>query len=225
MLYLIGLSPLPLPVNQRLDRESFGPFPPSMQSPNAYIVFRSPAAPAYLELQWAAVILAKTAGVALNNPPPDKMFPPIEGNDDVDDIAALARRRNQPNQANKSTSPAITINNDLTGLAQLLRPQNSPFPSTPAHSQASASMIRNPSPLKPTQMSFDAFCRSADLPDIPTKLEILEITGPHLLQYIENEVLDKHISVGQRPRAKLLSATVYQGCLRDMVRSINSEIQ
>ncbi|KAJ7736647.1 hypothetical protein B0H16DRAFT_1466544 [Mycena metata] len=145
---------------------------------------------------WASAKLAGIEGVDLEHPPPDKMFQPVEGADDVDDIALLARRRNQANQASKSATPTITINNDFAGLAQLLRPDHAMAPLAPTQL---APMPRIPSPVKPVQMSFAAFCLAANLhPDVATKLEILEIAGPHLLEFIENSILDQYLSVGNR---------------------------
>lgn len=47
-------------------------------------------------------------------------------------------------------------------------------------------------------MSFANFCAAAELPEIPAKLEVLEIRGLHLLKFIENSVLDKYLKVGER---------------------------
>ncbi|KAJ7021398.1 hypothetical protein C8F04DRAFT_1402995 [Mycena alexandri] len=143
---------------------------------------------------WASAKLAGIEGVDFEHPPADRMFQPVEGADDVDDIALLARRRTQANQANKSTTPSITINNDFAGLAQLFRPDHAATALAPTHQPAPTPRI--PSPVKPLQMSFAAFCLAANLPiDISAKLEILEIAGPHLLEFIENSVLDQYLSV------------------------------
>ncbi|KAK6984755.1 hypothetical protein R3P38DRAFT_2806356 [Favolaschia claudopus] len=63
--------------------------------------------------------IAKIPEVDIENPPPDKMFRPAAAPDMVDDIDLLATRRRN-NLAAKSTSPAITINNDFTGFAEIL---------------------------------------------------------------------------------------------------------
>ncbi|KAJ6462376.1 hypothetical protein C8R47DRAFT_1327197 [Mycena vitilis] len=143
---------------------------------------------------WASAILASLPEVDLDTPPPNKMFQP-KGQDDVDDIGLLAARRR--NQAKPQSSPTITINNDFAGLALILRPLPA-TPGTPApRTHVPGTMPQNPSPVKPAQMSFDAFCTAADLGDIPAKVAALRIRGPHILEFIENSVLDNYLVIGE----------------------------
>jgi hypothetical protein len=63
--------------------------------------------------------LAKVEDMDLQNPPTDKMFHPLEGQDNIDDISLLARRRNQLNKPVAATTQ-ITVVPDYGGLATLL---------------------------------------------------------------------------------------------------------
>jgi hypothetical protein len=72
--------------------------------------------------------LAKVDGVDLENPPSDKIFHPVDSQDDTDDISLLARRCNQSNQSNKSAATNIMVTPDYQGLTHLLQTINNPQP-------------------------------------------------------------------------------------------------
>ncbi|KAJ7321604.1 hypothetical protein DFH08DRAFT_818464 [Mycena albidolilacea] len=152
--------------------------------------------------------LAKMDGVDVENPPPpeeEKMFWPAEQQPggEPDNIAMLARRHVAANKS--QSSPNITINNDYAGLATLLQPlfnntpssSTRPTPTTPAiipsRSNASAS------PAKSARMTMTEFCIAFDLSDdIMQHLAPLELDGPHLLEFIKNQILDQYLKMGQR---------------------------
>ncbi|KAJ7131599.1 hypothetical protein C8R43DRAFT_957091 [Mycena crocata] len=148
---------------------------------------------------WVAARLAKVENVDNDNPPPlDKTFWPTEAHDNIDDIALLAsRRRNQLATGNGSAAPSITVNNDFAGIAALLQP----FVPAPAPAIAPASSTSHVpvSPAKCSRMTIAEFCVAFKLSDkILLRLEPLELTGPHLLDFVENSVLDTHLKIGQR---------------------------
>ncbi|KAJ7191904.1 hypothetical protein B0H12DRAFT_1246229 [Mycena haematopus] len=165
--------------------------------------------PAHFNI-WSAAILAKMPNVDINNPPPpdeEKMFWPVEQpGAETDDIAMLARRRVA---ATKSQSaPTITINNDYAGLAAILQPllagssstatASAPaLPSTPINPSSSRSFFA--SPAKPASMSMAEFGIAFKLSiDTLERLEPLSLDGPHLLEFVENAVLDQHLTINQR---------------------------
>ncbi|KAJ7801362.1 hypothetical protein B0H14DRAFT_3155580 [Mycena olivaceomarginata] len=136
---------------------------------------------------WAAAILAETPEVDLSNPPPleNKLFMPSVTSA-TDDIALLASRRLN----NKSASPpSITVNNDFSGFAALLQPlfpASRPAPTTAA-TPSSGSSLAPHSPSKRTRMSMSDFCTAFELSaEIQIRIMPLELTGPHLLAFIEN---------------------------------------
>ncbi|KAJ7877075.1 hypothetical protein B0H14DRAFT_3130266 [Mycena olivaceomarginata] len=143
--------------------------------------------------------LAETPEVDLSNPPPleNKLFMPSVTSA-TDDIALLASRRLN----NKSASPpSITVNNDFSGFAALLQPlfpASRPAPTTAA-TPSSGSSLAPHSPSKRTRMSMSDFCTAFELSaEIQIRIMPLELTGPHLLTFIENSVLDTHLTIGQR---------------------------
>jgi hypothetical protein len=82
---------------------------------------------------------------------------------------------------------------DYQGLAHLLQTINNPWPA------AKIPPPRQLSPTKPISTSFEGFFRVAGLPkNILTKLMVLKIRSPNLLEYIENQILDQYLPVGQR---------------------------
>ncbi|KAJ7897715.1 hypothetical protein B0H14DRAFT_2557695 [Mycena olivaceomarginata] len=151
--------------------------------------------------------LAKMDGVDVENPPPpeeEKMFWPAEQQPDgePDNIAMLARRRVAANKS--QSSPNITINNDYAGLATLLQPlfntpssSTRPTPTTPAIIPSRSNV--SASPAIPAYMTMTEFCIAFDLSDdIMQCLAPLELDGPHLLKFIENQILDQYLKMGQR---------------------------
>ncbi|KAJ7140423.1 hypothetical protein C8R46DRAFT_1361279 [Mycena filopes] len=159
---------------------------------------------------WASAILAQIPGVDTETPPAGAMFgAAAQGGEDADDVALLARRR--LNHASSSSTPTITINNDLAALAtiaQMFRPDAQAAPPPPPP------IPRFPSPTKPSDMEFGPFCIAAKLPDIAVKLEVLQIAGPHLLEYIENQVLDEYLLVGERAALRWAEAQWKKGLIR-----------
>ncbi|KAJ7189227.1 hypothetical protein C8R46DRAFT_1024397 [Mycena filopes] len=156
---------------------------------------------------WASAILAQVAGVDLDTPPAGAMFGNVPQQDaDADDVALLARRR--LNQTSSGSAPTININNDFAALAQIFRPTAQPTaPDLPP-------IPRHPSPTKPVEMEFAAFCNAAKLPHIAAKLEVLEIEGPHLLDFIENQDLDKYLKVGERAALRHAHAQWKKGLIQ-----------
>ncbi|KAJ7795563.1 hypothetical protein B0H14DRAFT_3553982 [Mycena olivaceomarginata] len=150
-------------------------------------------------ITWASAILAKHEDVDLQTPPTDKMFYPLEGHDDADDISLLARRRNQSNKAPAATTN-ITVNPDYNGLSHYHAPAH-----PPSHP---------PSPVKPAALTFEAFCEAAGIPHLIPKLVILEIDGPHLLEFIGDTDLDKYLSVGQRASLRYAQLQWKKGLVR-----------
>ncbi|KAJ6552116.1 hypothetical protein DFH09DRAFT_1319504 [Mycena vulgaris] len=153
---------------------------------------------------WAAAILAKQANVDVQNPPPpekEKMFWPTEQQADIDDIAQLAARRRQVSNKPAST-PSITVNNDFSGLAALFKPLlPSSAPHNPPMSPRTPNIARPrapPSPEKPA-MTIAEFCTAFRLPAaIVEGLRPLQLDGPHLLEHLENSILDTYLPIGQR---------------------------
>ncbi|KAJ7698478.1 hypothetical protein B0H14DRAFT_3528856 [Mycena olivaceomarginata] len=163
---------------------------------------------------WASAILAKHEDVNLQTPPTDKMFYPLEGHDDADDISLLARRRNQSNKVPASTTN-ITVNPDYDGLVNLFQSIQNPRPATPVHYRARAHPPSHPSsPVKPAALTFEVFCKAAGIPHLIPKLVILEIDGPHLLEFIGDTDLDKYLSVGQRASLRYAQSQWKKGLVR-----------
>ncbi|KAJ7820391.1 hypothetical protein B0H14DRAFT_3735691 [Mycena olivaceomarginata] len=163
---------------------------------------------------WASAILAKHEDVDLQTPPTDKMFYPLEGHDDTDDISLLARRRNQSNKAPAATTN-ITVNPDYNGLVNLFQSIQNPRPATSVHYRAPAHPPSHPpSPVKPAALTFEAFCEAAGIPHLIPKLVILEIDGPHLLEFIGDTDLDKYLSVGQRASLRYAQLQWKKGLVR-----------
>ncbi|KAJ7897724.1 hypothetical protein B0H14DRAFT_3589786 [Mycena olivaceomarginata] len=147
---------------------------------------------------WASAILAKHEDIDLQTPPTDKMFYPLEGHDNADDISLLTRRCNQSNKVPVATNN-ITVNPDYNGLVNLLQLIQNLCPATPVHYCAPAHPpSHSASPLKPAALTFEAFCEATGIPHLIPKLVILEIDGLHLLEFIGNTDLNKYLSVGQR---------------------------
>ncbi|KAJ7875504.1 hypothetical protein B0H14DRAFT_3437062 [Mycena olivaceomarginata] len=157
---------------------------------------------------WASAMLAKVEDVDLQNPPPDKMFHPLEGQDDIDDIGLLARRCNQSNKPVAATTQ-ITVVPDYSGLATLLQSIQNPHPATPIQHRSAA-----PSPVKPAHMTFEMFCQATNILHLFLKLEVLEIEGPHLLDFVTDTDLDKYLSVGQRAALRYAHAQWKKGLVR-----------
>ncbi|KAJ7731650.1 hypothetical protein B0H16DRAFT_1696658 [Mycena metata] len=166
--------------------------------------------PLHLET-WAAAILAKSPNVDVQTPPgPDveKMFwPPTDAAtaDDVDDIGTLASRRKSLLSKSAPTS-SVTVNNDFSAFASILRPflpgsTSAPSISTP-HRTPTRTAPRpslSASPLKPTPMTIAEFCTAFKLSaEIADGLAPMELEGPHLLEFLENSLLDKYLKIGQR---------------------------
>ncbi|KAJ7627430.1 hypothetical protein FB45DRAFT_1029776 [Roridomyces roridus] len=158
---------------------------------------------------WASAMLADMPGVDENNPPKEEkdFWQRPQQIGDMDDIESLARRRVAANKA--QTSPNITINNDYSFLATLLQPlignqrttTATKGPSTPSHSRAHGAGFA--SPAKPARMTMIEFCNAFDLSDeIQRRLAFLKLAGPHLLAYVENSLLDKHLEIGQRAEVR-----------------------
>jgi hypothetical protein len=129
----------------------------------------------------------------------------------TDDIALLASRRLN----NKSASPpSITVNNDFSGFAALLQPlfpASRPAPTTAA-TPSSGSSLAPHSPSKRTRMSMSDFCTAFELSaEIQIRIMPLELTGPHLLAFIENSVLDTHLTIGQRAELRFAEEEWKQG--------------
>ncbi|KAJ7034291.1 hypothetical protein C8F04DRAFT_1102156 [Mycena alexandri] len=161
---------------------------------------------------WAAGIIAKIPTVTTKKPPPpeeEKAFWPLDdGLSDIDDISMLATRRRNI-AAKPATSSGVTINNDFSALATIMQPiisastsvinrQNpSEAPSTPNNNHLPHRLLA--SPAKPAEMTIPQFCNAFRLSaDILQRLSALELEGPHLLAYVENSVLDAHLTIGQR---------------------------
>ncbi|KAF7371988.1 PARP-type domain-containing protein [Mycena venus] len=153
---------------------------------------------------WASAILAKMEGVDIETPPPpeeEKAFWPVANQpDEIGDIALLAscRRAN----GSKPNSASVVINNDFAGLAALLMPflpsanNTTAAPSTPSICRP---IPPQASPAKPARMNIPEFCRTFKLSDdILQCFEPLQFAGPHVLEYIENTILDQHLSIAQR---------------------------
>ncbi|KAJ7756010.1 hypothetical protein B0H14DRAFT_3512289 [Mycena olivaceomarginata] len=158
--------------------------------------------------------LAKHEDVDLQTPPTDKMFYPLEGHDDADDISLLARCRNQSNKVPASTTN-ITVNPDYDGLINLFQSIQNPRPATPVHYCARAHPPSHPSsPVKPAALTFEAFCEAAGIPHLIPKLVVLEIDGPHLLEFIGDTDLDKYLSVGQRASLRYAQSQWKKGLVR-----------
>ncbi|KAJ7200115.1 hypothetical protein GGX14DRAFT_660571 [Mycena pura] len=146
---------------------------------------------------WAAAIVAKKPDVTITTPPPPedaKAFWPLgQQNDDVDDIAMLAARRRN---ASHKPSSSVTINNDFAGLVTLLQPFLAPTgqearPSTPGPRSTQPFPIA--SPAKPARMTIAEFCTAFKLSDaLLQRLLPLEFDGPHVLAFVENEILDQY---------------------------------
>ncbi|KAJ7451221.1 hypothetical protein B0H11DRAFT_2330486 [Mycena galericulata] len=141
--------------------------------------------------------------------------------DDVDDIAMLAARRRSASAKPASTS-SVTINNDFAGLAAIFQPFLTGAASASAsHSQPQAP--RSPSrpaplpstsasPLKPTRLTIAEFCTAFDLgPDILDQLTPMKLAGPHVLEFVENEILDKYLEIGQRVSVRYAEAQWKKG--------------
>lgn len=147
--------------------------------------------------------VAKKPDVTITTPPPPedaKAFWPLDQqNDDMDDIAMLAARRR--NASNKPSS-SVTINNDFSGLATLLQPflastSREARPSTPG--PRPMQLFPLASPAKPAQMTITEFCAAFKLSDaLLQRLLPLEFDGPHVLAFVENEILDQHLLLTQR---------------------------
>ncbi|KAJ7883888.1 hypothetical protein B0H14DRAFT_3746151 [Mycena olivaceomarginata] len=160
---------------------------------------------------WA---LRSTKTSTCRPPPTDKMFYPLEGHDDADDISLLARRRNQSNKAPVATTN-ITVNPDYNGLVNLFQSIQNPRPTTPVHYRAPAHPPSHPpSPVKPAALTFEAFCEAAGIPHLIPKLVVLEIDGPHLLEFIGDTDLDKYLSVGQRASLRYAQLQWKKGLVR-----------
>ncbi|KAJ7811288.1 hypothetical protein B0H14DRAFT_2606634 [Mycena olivaceomarginata] len=143
--------------------------------------------------------LAETLEVDLSKPPPseNKLFMPSTTGA-TDDIALLASRRLNNKSA---SSPSITVNNDLSGFAALLQPllpASRPAP-TAAATPSRGSSLAPHSTSERTRMSMFNFCTAFELSaEIQIRIMPLELTGPHLLAFIENSVVDTHLTIGQR---------------------------
>ncbi|KAJ7872469.1 hypothetical protein B0H14DRAFT_3564642 [Mycena olivaceomarginata] len=163
---------------------------------------------------WASAILAKHEDVDLQTPLTDKMFYPLEGHNDIDNISLLARRRNQSNKAPTATTN-ITVNPDYNGLVNLFQSIQNPGPATPVHYRAPAHPPSHPpSPVKPAALTFEAFCEAAGIPHLIPKLVILEIDGLHLLEFIGDTDLDKYLLVGQRASLRYAQLQWKKGLVR-----------
>ncbi|KAJ7860216.1 hypothetical protein B0H14DRAFT_3623936 [Mycena olivaceomarginata] len=163
---------------------------------------------------WVPAILAKHEDVDLQTPPTDKMFYPLEGHNDADDISLLARRCNQSNRMLVATTN-ITVNPDYKGLVNLFQSFQNPRPATPVHYCAPAHPPSHPpSPVKPAALTFEECCKTARIPHLILKLVILKIDGPHLLEFINNTDLDKYLSVGQHASLRYAQSQWKKGLVR-----------
>ncbi|KAJ7100850.1 hypothetical protein B0H15DRAFT_944138 [Mycena belliarum] len=168
-----------------------------------------PMTPLHLST-WSAAMLAEAPGVDIKTPPgPDKekMFWPVEGSrKDSDDISLLASCR--LSSLNKQPpSSSVSITNDFSGFPALLQPlfaqsastplaQVAPAPLTPSHTARTVTPV---SPIKPAKMTIHEFCAAFQLnSDIADSLAPIKLAGPHHLAFLENEILDKYLLIGQR---------------------------
>ncbi|KAJ7799173.1 hypothetical protein B0H14DRAFT_3788555 [Mycena olivaceomarginata] len=110
-------------------------------------------------------------------------------------------QQNDDLAANKPSS-SVTINNDFSGLATLLQPflastSREARPSTPG--PRPMQLFPLASPAKPAQMTITEFCAAFKLSDaLLQRLLPLEFDGPHVLAFVENEILDQHLLLTQR---------------------------
>lgn len=142
-------------------------------------------------------------GVDIDTLPPleqEKAFWPVDNQpDEIDDIALLAsRRRTNASKPNSS----VVINNDFAGLTAIFAPflpsgnNTTAAPLTPSIGR---SIPPPASPAKPARMSIPEFCQAFKLSDdILQHLEPIQFEGPHVLAYVENTILDQHLSISQR---------------------------
>jgi hypothetical protein len=63
-------------------------------------------------------------------------------------------------------------------------------------------------------MTFEMFCQATNIPHLFPKLEVLEIEGPHLLDFVTDTDLDKYLSVGQRAALRYAHAQWKKGLVR-----------
>ncbi|KAJ7653555.1 hypothetical protein DFH06DRAFT_1330275 [Mycena polygramma] len=168
---------------------------------------------------WGAAILAKVPNVDINTPPPleeEKMFwPPDSATDAVDDIALLAARRQNTSNKSHPSAPTITVNNDFTGLAALFQPllPTSATQGTPVAPPAPTPTIHAlPSSPQKQKMTVDQFCTAFELDtDIQARLQPLKLQGPHLLEHLENSILDQYLEIGQRLAVRYAEAQWKKG--------------
>lgn len=154
-------------------------------------------------------------GVDINTPPgpeTEKMFWPLNPQDNVDDIAMLASRRRAALNKPASAS-SVTINNDFAGLATLLQPfrpaTSTDIPNTPRSRPAP---ILSASPAKPAQMTVAEFCNAFKLkPEVLDRLLPLDLDGPHVFEFLENSVLDSYLTIGQRTSLRYAEAQWKKG--------------
>jgi hypothetical protein len=67
---------------------------------------------------------------------------------------------------------------------------------------------------KPAKMSISDFCTAFKLSDdIHKHLLPLELDGPHVLEYLENSVLDNYLKLGQRAALRYAEAEWKKGKL------------
>jgi hypothetical protein len=123
------------------------------------------------------------------------MFDPPSKKHHTDDIALLAKRRMAQNR--DAAAPAITVN--FPGFADIFRAPNAP-PLGPAEPPLAAS-VNSPHrrvPLPP--MELEDFCRQFNLSyELRAKLNVIHITGPHVLRLVSDADLrgEGGLSVGE----------------------------
>lgn len=153
-------------------------------------------------------------------PDEEKMFWPSEREDAVDDVAMLAARRRSASKPASASS--VTINNDFAGLAAIFQPllaastSHPPLPTVPHSPVHSVPRPSAPvSPIKPTRMTMKEFCTAFELgSDILDCLVPMKLAGPHVLEYLENSILDKYMEIGQRLSVRYAEGLWKKGFVR-----------
>ena len=140
----------------------------------------------------------KIEGVNQETPPNTKIFDPTN-RQHTDDVSTLAKRRLAASRENPSQP--ITVN--FPGFAELFAHAKAPPTAFPAPSMPGAASVPNVAPrrrtlLPPTDLA--PFCAKYHLSaQIKTKLDAIQIAGPHVLRLISDTDLrgEGALSIGE----------------------------
>ncbi|KAG1906133.1 uncharacterized protein F5891DRAFT_975581 [Suillus fuscotomentosus] len=144
---------------------------------------------------WAAAMVGpnRQPSVNLDNPPNTKIFDVTYT--DPTDIAMLSRHHLNAVTQTQSSTPSIVINNDFKDIVGLLNSDHGP---DPAIKNAPQPVLHQQPALRP-KLSLLDFCNCFELSWwLCEKLDNIDVTGPHCLQFLQNaNLLGAGLSLGE----------------------------